>query len=306
MPDEGARHEGGRRPERVLVKCKPTTDAGRDTCIRQLTAADPCRLNLLVVTYQQSPSDVLEVWRRRVGEQPAAMQIVSAGHPVDPTSTLATDGATPPTPTVVHSDPGDLTQLGITVRERLAEWQGNPNRTAICGGSLTAMLQWVTPAMLVRFLGVFLRQRPGVHVHFHISPDVHEEGLMASLAGLFDEVVEPSSGTGDEGPGELPKELLFELLDDARRRRLLAALLDTPGLVELDELVEQLGTAVPVSEAATEEPPSAARRRLRVSLLHKHLPKLADAGIVAYDEEAETVRLVAQAEQLEPHLDHQE
>lgn len=67
----------------------------------------------------------------------------------------------------------------------------------------------------------------------------------------------------------------FDLLASPVRREVIA-ILDDEDAVARDRLTEEL--------AADED----ARRRLRIALHHNHLPKLADAGLVTYDEETVT------------------
>jgi hypothetical protein len=303
-------HGGEPRAENVLITCPATTEAGRDACVRTLTAVDPAQMNLLVITYQQSPESVLDVWRERIGEPPSELQIVSADHPIDP----AVEGGDEEwsMPTVALSDPGDLTELGIAVQETLQGWAENQNHTVICGGSLTAMSQWVTPGVLERFIRMFLLNRPDVHVHFHVSPDAHYEGLIDGLAESFDRVVEHSPHrTSEDGPDELPDEVLCDIVSHPERRQLLRYLLDVPGLVEVPELVEELRSPTPPAgaETTTENRRDAQlherteSQRVRVGLLHKHLPKLSDAGIVEHDDDEGTVRLAAHTERVEGALD---
>lgn len=84
------------------------------------------------------------------------------------------------------------------------------------------------------------------------------------------------------------------LLADSRRRVVLYALRGHE-TVAVDELVEAIlrdeGTT------ATEQE----RERVLASLYHKHLPKLADAGVIDYDFEDGTVA-PAEMERLEPLL----
>ena len=82
-----------------------------------------------------------------------------------------------------------------------------------------------------------------------------------------------------------------ETLIDAfahRRRRLVLAVLDArPESVEFEALVD----VVAVREGdETGVVDVGDRERVRISLYHWHLPKLADAGLVEYDRESGRVR----------------
>lgn len=66
-------------------------------------------------------------------------------------------------------------------------------------------------------------------------------------------------------------DLIFELLANEQRRRILHHLVDDP-VWEVDALVDQLV-----------ETASRSRTDIACSLRHVHLPKLEDAGIVDYD-----------------------
>ena len=75
---------------------------------------------------------------------------------------------------------------------------------------------------------------------------------------------------------------LFELLANRHRRRLLAYLVETDdGVATFSELIDHVAGVD--SEDADE-------REVAISIHHTHLPKLADEGVVEYDDRSETVR----------------
>lgn len=94
---------------------------------------------------------------------------------------------------------------------------------------------------------------------------------------------------------------VFEALASPRRRAALAYLRETEGSVALTELA----TEIAHRERETGEP--ALRHEqwndVTAALAHVHLPKLADEGLVEYDEAAETVVLGDLAEPALTQLD---
>lgn len=85
---------------------------------------------------------------------------------------------------------------------------------------------------------------------------------------------------------------VLDALSNHRRRTAVRELLAHP-----DEAVEfeTLGALVAERETSVAGTHGAKRRNVVVSLLHVHLPKLADARIAAYDRDAGTVRYVENA-----------
>jgi predicted transcriptional regulator len=81
-----------------------------------------------------------------------------------------------------------------------------------------------------------------------------------------------------------PADLLFEALTDSKRRQLLAVL-STTAERSLDELTDVLVGI----ESATEGPADPDNwQRVRIELVHRHLPLLTEAGLVTYEDD--TVR----------------
>jgi predicted transcriptional regulator len=79
----------------------------------------------------------------------------------------------------------------------------------------------------------------------------------------------------------LSVETLHELLADRQRRLVIEHLHDTDrSTIPLTDLVDVLRT----------QEDEESKRQARISLLHKHLPKLADYDIVEYDRHDEVVR----------------
>lgn len=104
-----------------------------------------------------------------------------------------------------------------------------------------------------------------------------------------------TSATG-RTDGDLPTTTIFELLADHRRELALRYLTSAVGAVPLRELADQI---------ALVEGEHTRRRceQICTSLVHVHLPKLADADVARYDPSKETVELQATADQLRPFLD---
>lgn len=78
---------------------------------------------------------------------------------------------------------------------------------------------------------------------------------------------------------------LFDALTHRRRRRVLEVLRSAGQPLTLTALAEEL--ALRSEEEATDE----RTERLRVSLYHRHVPKLADTGLVEFDVDRKRVAL---------------
>ena len=99
---------------------------------------------------------------------------------------------------------------------------------------------------------------------------------------------------GGTGP-ELQASTIFELLSDQRRRYVLHYLSQRIGAVNVGEVAEQI--------VLWEDEPTRDRyERVCTALVHTHLPKLRDAGVLDYCPELESVAVRDSAEQLAPYL----
>ena len=106
--------------------------------------------------------------------------------------------------------------------------------------------------------------------------------------------------TGDTG---LTQDVLFDILSSARRRYVLHVL-NTKGEMELTELAEHV--AARENDIEVEELTKQQRKRVYVSLYQTHVPKLRDAGLVAYDEDGQVVSLRSNANDLARYLDDEQ
>lgn len=127
-----------------------------------------------------------------------------------------------------------------------------------------------------------------------MNPDSTKTDADAALAG--------DTYADVPADGDLPSlSVVFEALSNARSRRLLYCLVDE---ADGSNPVEELALAIAAREAdgpdATPVPSDV--DRIRTALYHQHVPKLADASLVRYDEGAGTVTLDVAPEGLEPYL----
>lgn len=99
----------------------------------------------------------------------------------------------------------------------------------------------------------------------------------------------------------LPKDETFHLLSNQRRRDALRYLADHDGSVDMRDLAEQVAAweqGTTVQQLTSQE-----RQRVYIALYQTHLPKLADHGVISYDQSRGTIERTERADQLEPYLD---
>lgn len=106
---------------------------------------------------------------------------------------------------------------------------------------------------------------------------------------------------GDADGRSLTPDVAFEVLSNRRRRYVVHRLLQHGGTAELRALSRQIAAwenRKPLDEITPEE-----RRRVYNALQQFHLPKLRDAGVVAYESGPGRVRPTPSAESLRSYLD---
>jgi DNA-binding transcriptional ArsR family regulator len=99
---------------------------------------------------------------------------------------------------------------------------------------------------------------------------------------------------------QISQDAVFDILSNARRRYVLYYLRQAGEPVELGELANEL--AAWENDTTPDNLSKQQRKRVYVSLYQTHIPKLADAEMVEYDQERGTVTLTAGAHHLEGYL----
>lgn len=201
---------GDLEPPAVLLLELPRFD-DRDTasCLDLLTAEAPAAERLLIVSVTETIGKTHRRWDDHVGEHPAAFSVVSASFAENAPGTGAR-GAGPPDDggdespgpdaepsdaawlTTYHvDDPGDLTGLGVTISNQLAEWADAEEQVVVCFRSLTTTLQYVSTPELVRFLSELRKhlEAAGAIAHFHVDPQAVEEQTLAAIRSVVDGTV---------------------------------------------------------------------------------------------------------------------
>ena len=93
----------------------------------------------------------------------------------------------------------------------------------------------------------------------------------------------------DELVADIPADDVFDLLSNERRRRVLQQLRTVDEPLTVTELAELV--AATENDVSPEELTDKQRKRVYVSLYQTHVPRLADAGVVDYDEAESTAIL---------------
>lgn len=173
-----------------------TTMAG--ACVH--ATPEPVGTDLLVVAFAGSPVRWFEGWRTAVDDPERATFVVTdaeawlAGHPRDRIETAATTDTTVRTELV--DSPGNLTDLGVTLTERLMAADEHDPRTVLCCQSLNVLLQYSTLDEVYQFLHTLLGhlERFDATAHFHLHENAHDDETVATLRSLFDRVRRDGDG----------------------------------------------------------------------------------------------------------------
>jgi hypothetical protein len=105
---------------------------------------------------------------------------------------------------------------------------------------------------------------------------------------------------GSESDPELPKDELFHLLQNQRRRRVMLFLQDADSEETMRDVAEQV--AAWENDTTVEALSSNERQRVYIALYQSHLPKLDDAGVLDYNQQRGIVSRTPLADQLDTHL----
>lgn len=116
------------------------------------------------------------------------------------------------------------------------------------------------------------------------------------LEGEHEEDQEPARTAVDE----LSTDRMFHLLQNERRRLTLEYLQGTEGVVDMRDIVENV--AAVEYDTEVEQLSSTERQRVYIALYQSHLPKLADSGVIEYDQSRGWVKRTELADALDPYL----
>lgn len=106
---------------------------------------------------------------------------------------------------------------------------------------------------------------------------------------------EPGSGNG-----VVPQGVVFDILRNERRRRVLKHLDDDDGRATLGEMAERLAAIEndkPESQITSQE-----RKRLYVGLYQCHLPRMDESGAIAFDDDRGTIETTEHTSSFLEHL----
>lgn len=101
-------------------------------------------------------------------------------------------------------------------------------------------------------------------------------------------------------PEVLSQDLVFDILSNTRRRMVLFYLREHSEPAAVQEIAERIAVLendVPAAELSRQQ-----QKRVYVSLYQTHLPKLASAGIIEYDDENGMVSLTSRAMNIDSYL----
>ncbi|AQL44916.1 hypothetical protein BV210_19375 (plasmid) [Halorientalis sp. IM1011] len=123
---------------------------------------------------------------------------------------------------------------------------------------------------------------------------------------IEESATEPTTSAegGEESPAEeLSLDLIFEILKNERRREVIRYLREHEQQVTLSDLAEHIAALENDTDIASIT--SSQRKRVYVGLYQCHLPKMADMGIVQFNQNRGIVSLGENAPQLYEYLDNQ-
>jgi len=164
-----------------------------------------------------------------------------------------------------------------------------------------------TAGVRVRVTGLYgVLSRNGVTMGAkESSPTFTESDSIADSAQEpTKEGVPADDGTGSaetESPPEPPLDLVFGILKNSRRRKVLRYLCSNDGTATLSDLAEHI--AAIENDTTPAQLSSSQRKRVYVGLYQCHLPKMDDVGVIDYNQARGHIELTDLAPHFEAYLD---
>lgn len=165
-------------------------DAG--TCTRCLDNGDPDGRAELTVTYpSESAEDAGFGDHGRM--QPATKGLISVGDTMRSATAAASSGPdfTGAVAQDAIEDPTNLQRLGTSISAFCQRWDDQAYDIFVCFDSLSALLEYTSPAVVFQFCHVLTKRLESVDAtaHFHLDPDRHDDETVATFQSIFDDVV---------------------------------------------------------------------------------------------------------------------
>lgn len=174
----------------VLLSTARTCAGESAACVEMMGGEDRGAVNVLVVTYKQSPREWLAKVSSAVGTRVSCSKVIHVdGHASIPNS----NEEFPNERVVGLQEPRDLTGLGIEIGQFLQKVERTPGatETSMCFDSVTSLLRFVDTGKAFRFLH-FVTERVSsadARAHYHVNPSALDERTLATIRILFDSVV---------------------------------------------------------------------------------------------------------------------
>lgn len=164
-----------------------------EACIDLLSVTDAENTNLLSVTFDWQPDELVGSYRARHGELPAKTGVIDVGGETRSAAGTAAPAGPGPSPVTIDSvsEPSDLTGLSMAISAYLDAWDDIEETPVVCFHSLSSWLSQTDDRRAFQFVQTItgrLREI-GAHAHFHMDPEVHDEGTINTFSALMDAVV---------------------------------------------------------------------------------------------------------------------
>lgn len=277
--------------------------SNEETAVQFREAVSPDS-KFITVTYRPL-EDWLEQWETTVDELSLTVRVVVVGETTHSPSVRLAKGQSSsraqPTVTTI-SDPTKISELGITLDLYLDEWTTEGSEIVVCFDSLSALLEKTDAAVAFRFMHfLVVRIRSlGARALVLCDPAKLSEKTLRTFTPLFDTIIE-SEGETLIDPKPLTLDRTLDLLRVAPRRRILRALAEADGPVDLIDLATRL--AAVADGTSPEEVSDERHKQMLIALRHSHLPKLEECSVIGVDDEAMQVRRARQFSGVLRYLD---
>lgn len=243
----------------------------------------PEATNVLVVSAARSMRTVMEDWRQYVGALPAAFGL--ATYAEFDRSAATGQPSREPLPggnltLTSMSEPGDLPRLGTAVMLYLDDWADTDRESLVYVDALGPFVDASSVESVFQFLHLLVESvdQLDADVVVRLDSSSTDDRTVDTFRPLFDEVIDATAA--------LHTDELRAVLGNDRRRFVLRALLETTPIG-----LDRLATRLACWENDTEDPTDAECDRAYTALASIHVPRLAEANLVAFDRSIGEVRL---------------